>query len=328
MDIISQCPDHLLLRILSFIPTKDVIVTSLLSKRWGSLWRWVPKLEYDFTRQNMRFVKFVYRSLLQNNAPVLESLHLKNIILYAECRTVDIGGWIDIAVSRRVRELEISINCSDEKFRLPSSLYTCGTLESFILTIKHCHLVDVPLAVCLPSLKKLHLRCIGWAYNATLLRLISGCTNLEELRLARPDDDGDYIMIHEAGSTIDYMSIFERRYMFEFMFDQMFGKGSSNGINAPLKYFSISNNYRIHNFRGIEKMPDWVEARIAVTGGSHKYLKEITYAKGLYVCLSVSEVITNLVIYLHIYILLFLSNNMTDVETGYESLRHDLPHAC
>ncbi|CAD5329113.1 unnamed protein product [Arabidopsis thaliana] len=70
----------------------------------------------------------------------------------------------------------------------------------------------------------------------------------------------------------------------------MFGKGSSNGINAPLKYFSISNNYRIHNFRGIEKMPDWVEARIAVTGGSHKYLKEITYAKGLYVCLSVSEV--------------------------------------
>ncbi|KAG7541406.1 F-box domain [Arabidopsis thaliana x Arabidopsis arenosa] len=298
MDIISQCPDHLLLRILSSIPTKDVIVTSLLSKRWVSLWRWVPKLEYDFTSQNIRFIKFVYRSLLQNKAPVLERLHLKNLSLNPECRAVDIGGWIDIAVSRRVRELEISINYSDERFRLPSSLYTCETLESFTLTIKNCVVVDAPLAVCIPSLKKLHLRCIGWADPASLLRLISGCTNLEELRLARPDDDGDYIMIHKAGHTIDYtvdVPSFKRRKIFESLFDHMFGKGSSNVINAPLQHFSISNDYYIYNILGNDKMPDLDVLRMAVTiGTTYTFLKDHTRFRSLYLCLSLSVIeVTN-----------------------------------
>lgn len=313
MDIISQCPDHLLLRILSSIPTKDVIVTSLLSKRWVSLWRWVPKLEYDFTSQN---IKFVYRSLLQNKAPVLESLHLKNLSLNPECRAVDIGGWINIAVSRRVRELEISINYSDERFRLPSSLYTCETLESFTLTIKHCALVVAPFAGCLPSLKKLHLRCIGKADNASLLRLISGCTNLEELCLARPDDDGDYIMIHKAGHTIDYtvdVPSFRRRKIFESMFDHMFGKGSSNVINAPLQHFSISNGYYIYNIRGIEKMPDLDVLRVAVTNGTYTFLKEHTHFGSLYLCLSLSEVTTNLVICIYIYIFFYCSSQYFDL---------------
>ena len=32
--------------ILTFVPTKVAVSTSLLSKRWEFLWTWVPKLEF------------------------------------------------------------------------------------------------------------------------------------------------------------------------------------------------------------------------------------------------------------------------------------------
>ncbi|XP_019088083.1 PREDICTED: putative F-box/FBD/LRR-repeat protein At4g26350 [Camelina sativa] len=292
MDIISQCPDHLLLQILSFIPTKDVIVTSRLSKRWRYLWRSVPKLEYCCRSQNQRFTQFVYRSLLKHNGPVLERLVLKNLNLNLECRDVDVGLWIDIAVSRRMRELEISIAYAEERsFRLPRSLYTCETLESLLLNIKDCVLVDVPLAVCLPCLKKLYLRSPGFADKTSVLRLIYGCPNLEELSLARPNVDGD-CTIHMAGHTIEYtadVSSLRGRHFFEKKFDEMFGKGSSNVIKAPLKYFFVSNYVLLDSRR---KMPDLVMARIGTSNKSvaQKYLRKLSWVRGLYLCLSLPEV--------------------------------------
>ncbi|EOA18710.1 hypothetical protein CARUB_v10007288mg [Capsella rubella] len=293
-NIISQCPDDLLLRIMSCIPTKDVIVTSLLSKRWRYLWRSVPKLEYDCRSQNKRFTQFVYRSLLKHNAPVLQRLDLKNLSLHPECRAVDIGLWIDIAVSRQLRELEISIHYSEEgSFCLPSSLYTCETLESLSLTIKSCVLVDVPIAVCLPSLKKLYLiRSSGCIDNAHVLRIISGCPKLEELRLARPDDGDGGNMIHMAGHTIEFTIDVSSSKGWSFLgyeFDQIFGKGSRNVIKAPLKYFSVCNSVLLDSRR---RRPDLVMARIGTANGyiTHKYLAKITKVRGLYLCLSLSEV--------------------------------------
>jgi len=85
MDIISHLPDDLLLRILSFNTTKDAIPTSLLSKRWRSLWTLAPGLGFEDRNHNgnyERFTKFVYKSLVSNNAPVLERFHLSLVTGY------------------------------------------------------------------------------------------------------------------------------------------------------------------------------------------------------------------------------------------------------
>ncbi|ESQ50748.1 hypothetical protein EUTSA_v10023029mg [Eutrema salsugineum] len=95
-DMITHLSEELILRILSLLPAKDVVVTMVLSKRWKCIVVLVPRLEYDYAMYQYlgvgsRFLRFVYSSLLLHEAPVLESLCLK---LYRKSGVLDIGVWV------------------------------------------------------------------------------------------------------------------------------------------------------------------------------------------------------------------------------------------
>ncbi|XP_019088408.1 PREDICTED: putative FBD-associated F-box protein At5g56430 [Camelina sativa] len=47
MRNINDLPNDLLVKILSSVPTKVAVSTCLLSKRWGSVWKLISKLDYD-----------------------------------------------------------------------------------------------------------------------------------------------------------------------------------------------------------------------------------------------------------------------------------------
>ncbi|CAN6914589.1 unnamed protein product, partial [Brassica oleracea] len=152
-----------------------------------ALWTLVPGLSYDDKNHNgdyKSFTQFVSRSFLSNKAPVLEHLHLS---LGHGCPFEDIGLWINLALSRHVRELHIHIRSSKKgSLTLPSSLYTSETLQS--LTLIKCVSLDVPVHVRLPSLKTLSLGFVTYA-DMSLQRLLSGCPDLEALSVEHRSED-------------------------------------------------------------------------------------------------------------------------------------------
>ncbi|XP_019095646.1 PREDICTED: putative FBD-associated F-box protein At5g56410 [Camelina sativa] len=200
MDKISGFSDDVLLvKILSFLPTKDAVSTSILSKQWKFLWMRVPKLEYDdiniymkrrFIAESLRSEKsqrmrsFINKNLPLHSSPFIESLYLR--FFTASFEPEDIKLWVEIAVSRSVQELTVKFylpkgisNCA----LLPTSLYTCESLMT--LKLRDRILVDVPHGFCLPSLKTLHLENVTYADEESLQRLLSNCPVLEDLVVER-----------------------------------------------------------------------------------------------------------------------------------------------
>ncbi|KAL1195804.1 putative FBD-associated F-box protein [Cardamine amara subsp. amara] len=191
MDRLSQLPEALLLKILSLLPAKDVVLTMVLSKRWELLWMLVPKLVYDDSYQDFeygRFSRFVDRSLALHEAPVLDALHFN---LGKTCGTGDIRVWIKTVDKRCLRELVIEID-NKSRVLLPRSLYTC--CETLVtLKLNNAVLVDVT-SLSFPSLKNLSLVSIKYPGDELIIMLLSSCPVLEDLVVKRCANDNVTIL--------------------------------------------------------------------------------------------------------------------------------------
>ncbi|CAH2063332.1 unnamed protein product [Thlaspi arvense] len=291
MDIISQFSDDLLIRILSLVPTSHALATSRLSKRWQFLWSLVPKLEYDDSSHGddnyATFTHFVYRSLMSNKAPVLESLYLK---LGHKCQAVDIGIWIDTAVAHRVRALTVDILSSEKgPISLPSSMYTCETLETLILW--NCIRLDVPFSVRLPSLKIMELKDVD---IGSLQRLLSGCPKLETLAVKQ--------------DNLDVALALPSLLRLKMTNEGIAPKGSGFVIDAPSLVRLCIKDDVLYDFHRIEYMPQLEQAYVDMTcGANHKFLKAFTCVRTLHLCLSFSEVLSPCGMIFHNLVLLELS---------------------
>ncbi|XP_020881408.1 F-box/LRR-repeat protein At3g26922-like isoform X2 [Arabidopsis lyrata subsp. lyrata] len=278
-DRISDLPEALLLHILSLLPVKDVVSTSVLSKPWRSLWKLVPKLKFDyenFQSEHETYSEIVCRLLLSNKAPVLESLHLDFKV--GKCRAADVGMWIGIAYARHVRDLVLHVISEKGSFTFPTSLYNCETLES--LTLRSWVLVDVPAQVCLKSLRTLHLDYVDYKEDETFLNLLSGCPNLENLVLYQEVPDMETFTI--AVPSLQRLTVV----------DANDAKGHGGYvINAPsLKYLKIYG-FKALEFCMIENAPELVEATIMNVSKiiNEKLLESLTSVKRLSLALSPLE---------------------------------------
>ncbi|XP_019086752.1 PREDICTED: FBD-associated F-box protein At5g56370-like [Camelina sativa] len=274
MDRISLLPDECLLQILSSLTTKDVLKTSLLSKRWRNLWKLVPKLEYiyydeDVNLDNGRLMRFVDRSLLLNEAPVLERLCFKFL---GQCDDVDIGFWVRIAVERGLSDFEyLSPLFYNEPKSLPQSLFTCGTLVELKLT--NVSLEDVKFPVSFPFLKTLHLSWVIYLDDESPKKFLSSCQILEVLVVDR----------HYAGDNVGSFSITvpslqKLTYFNEYSSEGLFA------LNAPsLKSLEISDS---DDECIIEKLPEIMAANLEVTyWNTDDILGSLTSVKRLSLCL-------------------------------------------
>ncbi|AEE78803.1 F-box/RNI-like/FBD-like domains-containing protein [Arabidopsis thaliana] len=248
-DRISELPEVLLLQILSSLPTKLVISTSVLSKRWLSLWKMVQRLEFESSRNIYDFAENVTRSLLSHKAPVLESLHLK---VGDQFDGVYVGVWATIAFTRHVREFVLDLSSyHGPRVRFPTSLFCFDTLETLKLDYVYIY---VPCPVSMKSLRTLHLLSVVYKGDESGHNLFASCPNLEHLVLRR-----GFFFDAVVNFIIDAPSLKTL-----LLSDPFSARESSRGyvIKAPsLKYLGIESVEGFEYFL-IENVTELVEANI------------------------------------------------------------------
>lgn len=264
MDIISQLPDDLLLRILSSLSLKNVMATRFLSERWRSLWKLVPKLNIyddDLTRLCSEWVS---SSLAFSNPQVLRSLDFKLIpgdFDRSEESCDRFSSLVETAVSCGLRELRIELLYTSLEF--PSIFYACGTLETLILC--RLLLVDVPPDGSLSSLKTLRLLSVRFSSDESVQKLLSICPGLEELVVRRSGYTNVEIFTINVPTltslSIDYLRVGSHQ------------PAGVHGfvINAPsLRYLNIRDRHS--NYFLFTDMPELVKANVEVVCNQSKSL--------------------------------------------------------
>lgn len=188
-DRISDLPDPILTHILSFLPTKSAVGTTILSKRWKSPFISLPNLDFNDTvsiyrdilfggdsRQKVSFMNFVDRILmLRGNDLNLERFSLICVGKYDFTR---VDEWIRIVVGLNVKEINLTLNFR-ELYKLVPDVYMCTSIEVFRLKWKI--LVDVPENVSFCSLKVLQLTGVKFSSYESVEKLLLSCPVLEDL---------------------------------------------------------------------------------------------------------------------------------------------------
>ncbi|CAF2051076.1 unnamed protein product [Brassica napus] len=204
-DRISGLPESLLTQILSHLPTKQSVQTSVLSKRWENVYLSVPGLDldcsvlpnYDADEGLLSFLTFIDKLL--EFSPELSLFKVK-----IKCRNTMIDGFTDrigTMIDRGTQHLDVvsSTDYYEDTLSdllpvvdfMPMNLLTSKTLV--YLKLSSSGLMD-PGFVSMPCLRFLHLEEVKWLVH--LEKLVSGCPVLEELTLVRDLDD-EYSRRHE-----------------------------------------------------------------------------------------------------------------------------------
>ncbi|RID41084.1 hypothetical protein BRARA_J01071 [Brassica rapa] len=224
---------YLLVKILAHIPTKDVVATSLLFKRWEFLWTYMKRLEYD---QEYQFGKRIGFSRFVDK---------------------EIGLWIRTAVRRGIPEL--TLECGDILIQLPLRLLTCKTLV--ILDLKGWIDLNIPVTASLPSLMTLHIVLLRKSNYEHFSRILSSFSLLVDLMVEQRTST--------AISTLDIAVPSLQRLFIRTVTKKDNGLRYSPHekpipkvmINAPcLKYLNIDD--RGNDFNVIKDLTQVVEATI------------------------------------------------------------------
>ncbi|CAI8585566.1 unnamed protein product [Vicia faba] len=190
-DRLSEFHDSILCHILSFLPTKHAATTSILSKRWKSLWLSVLTLDFDCKsfKDMAAFDYSVHKFMLLRNIglPIL-SFRFNCTHRFCVCSKSDVTLFVSYLTNRGIENLNIKNNII-----LPPSILSCKTLKVLKLigaiVNSFSHQVDFPV------LKILHLKEMRFERHELLVKLLSGCATLEELQTK-------YLCVHYKDSLV------------------------------------------------------------------------------------------------------------------------------
>jgi hypothetical protein len=265
VDRISNLPDSLLCHILSFLPTKEAVGTSILSNRWKPLWTLVPKLDLD--EVNIKYkplTHIVYRILALHIAPFLKKFSLR--IKCGAREYFHVETCIYTAMMRNLQQLQLEIvlnNYTEEPFRFPHRFFSCKTLV--VLELRERIEIDLPSSFEFPSLKILSLIRVCYSDDDCFSRLISSCPVLEDLSFEKAGIPISKFKI--CVPTLKRLRMKFRKVDYELV------------IDAPaLDYFEFQGDLR--NFNFLKEVTKLVEAHVDIKAVDSYDNRRIGYERG------------------------------------------------
>jgi len=305
-DLISKLPEVLLSQILSYLPTKDIVRTSVLSKRWKSVWLLIPGLDLDSSEfpHYDTFVDFMNEFLFfsREENPCLHKLKLS--IQKNENDPSCVTLWTDCVARGKLQHLDVEFGgrVMEREFweMMPLSLYICKTLLH--LRLYRVLLGNFDQSVdSLPSLKSMCLEENVYSNEASLESLISSCRVLEDLTIVKIDDNVRFLRVHSQSLTslsVGYKSYYPGEIYYYYDRD----RGNSGlVIDAPrLKYLTFNNDQSksktISNLGSLVKVTILGPIKISRVVGcteqqmAHKFLTGISRVRYLIVSEDMMEV--------------------------------------
>ncbi|XP_028107784.1 putative F-box/FBD/LRR-repeat protein At5g22670 isoform X2 [Camellia sinensis] len=213
-DRISTLPDPLLVHILSFLPTKYAVGTSVLSSRWKHIWASVPNLDFNeweifspfaLRKHHFSFMNFINRVFFFHD---LTNIQRFSINCDPDIDKSRLNMFIRAAIMRGVREIDINV-CESVNLKLPSNLFTCNTLV--VLKLGPRLQVDVPASISFPCLRIFHVSLICPSNDLTQ-KLFSSCPVLEELSITAEMGRGKTVYnISSSVLKILYLSLSRKK---------------------------------------------------------------------------------------------------------------------
>lgn len=203
LDRLSCLPDSILTHILSFLDTKSVIRTSVLSKRYKLLWTMSPCLDFKLTElQSGSFDSYdasVYFSQGKSSTVASFMAYVNRILQYREHSNLVafrlslhkdvcldfVQNCIDYAAHHKVQHLRLRGHFKRKPFALPEMLLTSSSLITLHLHNATCNCIELPNSVALPRLKVLRLKNFEFSDRNFSGELFTGCPNLETLVLSK-----------------------------------------------------------------------------------------------------------------------------------------------
>ncbi|GJW78997.1 FBD-like protein [Tanacetum coccineum] len=178
-------PDDIIVSILSKITLKEAASTSNLSKRWRYLWCQIDSLDFDANEkldkialdyklkivERPKYINWVNRVTRQYKGPSVNEFRV--CFDFDKTSKIAIDRWVEFAVGKRVKKLELDVLENGEMLRQPARNYVFP-IKIFDRSVKR-HME-------MKFLKALFLKCVNVSEEA-LARLLVSCSGLEQLSI-------------------------------------------------------------------------------------------------------------------------------------------------
>lgn len=204
MDLLSDLPRSVIEKILTLLPIRDAIRTSILSSKWRYRWTWLTHLVFDdrcLALSNDRapvdkdLVNFITKALLLHQGDIHKFQLSSSRLQICE----DIDQWILFLSRKDIKEFFFGLG-EDEWFRVPRCLFNCHNLTR--LELYRCELDLPPTFKGFRCLKSLGLYQVSISSEA-IECLISSCPLLESLALAYFDS----LVLNINAPNLKYLSL-------------------------------------------------------------------------------------------------------------------------